>query len=145
MKILAYIPSSKIKSQYEVPFSQARFLAPMIRAVECPYRDTTMHLDIPESYDYRKCIFKNADSEPCTKSREERVITCPKEIDLPFCNVIYSNSLWRQYHTGHKTFAMSFTNTLPEQTRKQLEKLNLSLLRKIFACAKTLIFLPLLI
>lgn len=64
-----------------------------------------------------------------------------KSYGLPFRYVLYRNSLWRQYHAEDKKFVMSFTNHLSDQTRKSLESLNLTLLKKFFACAKGADFL----
>lgn len=64
-----------------------------------------------------------------------------KSYGLSFRYVISRNSLWRQYHAGDKSFVMSFTNHLLDQTRKTLECLNLPMLTKIFACAKNADFL----
>lgn len=64
-----------------------------------------------------------------------------KSYKFPFRYVIYKNSLWRQYHAGDKEFILSFTNYLPDQTRKKLESLNLGLLKKIFSCAQNADFL----
>lgn len=64
-----------------------------------------------------------------------------KSYSLPFRYVTYRNSLWRQYHAGDEDFVISFTNHLPDQTRKSLEALNLSVLKKIFVCAKGADFL----
>lgn len=64
-----------------------------------------------------------------------------KSYSLSFRYVTYRDCLWRQYHAGHEGFEISFTNHLPEQTRKSLEALNLPVLKKIFVCAKGADFL----
>ncbi len=64
-----------------------------------------------------------------------------KSYGLPFRYVIHQNSLWRQYHAGDDKFMMSFTTHLSDQTKKSLERLDLPLLKKIFACAKNADFL----
>lgn len=64
-----------------------------------------------------------------------------KSYNLPFRYVTSRNSLWRQYHAGDEDFVISFTNHLPDQTRKALEGVNLAQLKKIFACAKGADFL----
>jgi hypothetical protein len=58
-----------------------------------------------------------------------------------FRYVIYRNALWKQFHAGDEDFVLSFTDYLPEQTRKSLEGLNLAVLKRIFACAKGEAFL----
>ncbi|MBA3813667.1 MAG: hypothetical protein H0X26_04135 [Alphaproteobacteria bacterium] len=64
-----------------------------------------------------------------------------KGYGLPFRYVIHQNSLWRQYHAGDGEFLMSFTHHLSDRTRKALEGLNLSMLKKIFTSAKNADFL----
>lgn len=64
-----------------------------------------------------------------------------KSYKFPFRYVLYSNSLWRQYHAGGDQFVMSFTEHISQQTRKKLEGINLLLLKKIFASAKGADFL----
>lgn len=58
-----------------------------------------------------------------------------------FRYVVYHNSLWKQFHAGDEEFDISFTNHIPNQTRKSLEDLNLAVLKKIFSCAKGADFL----
>src|SRR5260370_32655384 len=64
-----------------------------------------------------------------------------KSYGLPFRYVIYRNSLWKQYHGGDEKFIKSFSNHLSDQTRKALEGLNMTMLKKIFTCAKNADFL----